>query len=141
MISFLSQPNLIAVCARLLAQVDTTTIISQHNSLSLELPHSWIERWAHRLLAPMADLVVAVSRGVAEDLASCAGYRRDRIEVIPNPVVSRDLTELAAAEIGHPFFNSAIPVFVGVGRLVAEKDFASCALFGTSDKNAQRDSL
>jgi glycosyltransferase involved in cell wall biosynthesis len=125
MISFLSQPNLVAVCARLLAQVDTTTIVSQRNSLSLELPNNWIERGAHRLLAPMADLVVAVSKGVAEDLLSCAGYRRQWIEVIPNPVVGHDLTELAAAEAEHPFFNSEIPVFVGVGRLVAEKDFAT----------------
>jgi glycosyltransferase involved in cell wall biosynthesis len=80
---------------------------------------------ANRLIAPMADRIVSVSRGVAEDMASCAGYRRDRIEVIPNPVVSRDLTELAAAEIDHRFFNSAIPVVVGVGRVVAEKDFAT----------------
>jgi glycosyltransferase involved in cell wall biosynthesis len=125
LISFLSQPNLIAICARLLAQVDSRIIISQHNSLSLELRNNWIDRLAHRLLAPMADRVVAVSRGVAEDMASYAGYRRDRIEVIPNPVVGRDLTELAAAEVDHPFFNSEIPVFVGVGRLVAEKDFAT----------------
>src|ERR1700704_6534616 len=34
LISFLSQPNLVAICARLLAQVDTKIIISQHNSLS-----------------------------------------------------------------------------------------------------------
>jgi glycosyltransferase involved in cell wall biosynthesis len=73
----------------------------------------------------MADRIVSVSRGVAEDMASCAGYRRDRIEVIPNPVVSRDLTEMAEADVDHPFFNSTIPVFVGVGRLVPEKDFAT----------------
>jgi glycosyltransferase involved in cell wall biosynthesis len=135
LISFLSQPNLVAICARWLAHVDTQIIISQHNSLSLELSNSpadprprlnrWVERLAHRLIAPMADRIVSVSRGVAEDMASCAGYRRDRIEVIPNPVVSRDLTEMAAAEVDHPFFNSTIPVFVGVGRLVAEKDFAT----------------
>jgi glycosyltransferase involved in cell wall biosynthesis len=58
-------------------------------------------------------------------MAACSGYRRHKIDVIPNPVVGRDLTELAAAEVEHPFFNSEIPVFVGVGRLVAEKDFAT----------------
>src|SRR5262249_8819414 len=121
LISFLSQPNLVALCARRLAHVDTRIIISQHNSLSLELSNSWIERLAHRLIAPMADRIVSVSRGVAEDMALCAGYRRERIDVIPNPVVSRDLAELAAAQVDHQFFNSAIPVFVGVGRLVAEK--------------------
>jgi glycosyltransferase involved in cell wall biosynthesis len=125
LISFLSQPNLVAICAKRLARVDTRIIISQHSSLSLELSHNWVERLAHRLIAPMADRTVAVSRGVAEDMASCAGYRRERIEVIPNPIVSRDLAELAAADIDHPFFNSTIPVFVGVGRLVDEKDFAT----------------
>jgi glycosyltransferase involved in cell wall biosynthesis len=135
LISFLSQPNLVAICARWLSQVDTPIIISQHNSLSLELSNNCqqprpratraVERLAHRLIAPMADRIVSVSKGVAEDMASCAGYRRDRIEVIPNPVVSRELTELAAAEVDHPFFNSTIPVFVGVGRLVPEKDFAT----------------
>jgi glycosyltransferase involved in cell wall biosynthesis len=124
LISFLPQPNLVAICARRLAHVDTPIIISLHNTLSLELSNSWIERLAHRLIAPMADRIVSVSRGVAEDMVSCAGYRRERIEVIPNPVVGRDLTELAAADVDHPFFNSTIPVFVGVGRLVPQKDFA-----------------
>lgn len=125
LISFLSEPNLVAVCARRLAHVDTRIIISQHNTLSLELSNSRFGRLAHQFIAPMADRIVSVSRGVAEDMASCAGYRRDRIEIIPNPVVSRDLTELAAADVDHPFFNSTIPVFVGVGRLVPEKDFAT----------------
>jgi glycosyltransferase involved in cell wall biosynthesis len=124
-ISFLPQVNLVAVCARLLAQVDSQIIMSVHNPLSIELRNSRIGRLAHRLLAPMADRVVAVSRGVADDMTSCAGYRRDRIDVIPNPVVSGDLTELAAADVDHPFFNSEIPVFVGVGRLVDQKDFAT----------------
>src|SRR5207244_6964732 len=83
---------------------------------------------AYRLIPwvyPLADQVVAVSRGVADDLERT---RRlvGRVEVIYNPIVGHDLPHLAAAQCDHPWLVSGVvPVLVAVGRLSAEKDFAS----------------
>jgi glycosyltransferase involved in cell wall biosynthesis len=71
------------------------------------------------------DAMVAVSGGVADALAGMSGLPRERIAVIPNPVVSPRLHELAKAPAPHPWLeaDAGCPVVVGVGRLTAQKDF------------------
>ena len=70
------------------------------------------------------DSIVAVSEGVADDLAANFGISRDRITVVHNPVVSAGLREKAAAEIDHPWFVSgAPPVVLSTGRLYGAKDY------------------
>jgi glycosyltransferase involved in cell wall biosynthesis len=71
-----------------------------------------------------ADAVVAVSEGVADDLAAHFGIPRDRISVVHNPVVSGSLKEKAAAPIDHPWLASgAPPVVLSAGRLHPTKDY------------------
>jgi glycosyltransferase involved in cell wall biosynthesis len=73
---------------------------------------------------PWADAIVAVSKGVADDLARVARLPRDRIKVIYNPVVTEALFRKAEEPLEHPWFLSGCPpVILGVGRLTAAKDF------------------
>ncbi len=75
---------------------------------------------------PWADGIVAVSKGVADDLSQVAGIARDRIQVIYNPIVTPTLQEKARAPLNHPWFiNGQVPVVLSVGRLTAtnQKDF------------------
>jgi glycosyltransferase involved in cell wall biosynthesis len=72
----------------------------------------------------LADAVVAVSNGVADDLAAFIGLPRDRIQTIYNPVVPANIEELASEPVSHPWFlPGGPPVVMGAGRLRQEKDF------------------
>ena len=51
-----------------------------------------------------ADVIVAVSRALGDDLAAVAGLPRERIITIYNPVVGPDLAELAREPVDHPWF-------------------------------------
>jgi len=77
-----------------------------------------------RRLYPWADLLIAVSRDVADDLADLMQVPRSRIPSLPNPVVSRELPALAQAPCPHPWLApNEPPVVLGAGRFVIQKDF------------------
>ena len=79
---------------------------------------------AMRILYPRADGVIAVSNGVADGLVRYLGLRRESIETLPNPVISRRLREGADAPVDHPWFApTEPPVVLAVGRLSPEKGF------------------
>src|SRR5919197_1568031 len=72
----------------------------------------------------MAEGVVAVSDGVADDFARVTRFRRACIRTIYNPVVTPELLVLAQAPLSHPWLNPGEPpVVLGVGRLTLQKDF------------------
>lgn len=77
---------------------------------------------AMKRLLPVADAVIAVSLGVAEDLRRTAP-RAARVWAVPSPVVTPELLERAAAPVDHPWFDDRrTPVILTAGRLVAQKD-------------------
>jgi glycosyltransferase involved in cell wall biosynthesis len=121
--------NLEAVRARSLALVRTRLVLSEHAALSAHLGDRGGRRFARvmpqvRRLYPRADKVIAVSRGVAEDLRAAGGLPPSLLEVIYNPVWTTDLEARAAVSIADPWFAAdAPPVILGVGRLVKQKDF------------------
>jgi glycosyltransferase involved in cell wall biosynthesis len=86
-------------------------------------------RLAHKLVPwiyPWADEIIAVSKGVGEDLAEFSGLPIDRITVINNPVITPRLRQLASEPADHPWFVlGQPPVILGVGRLTAQKDFGT----------------
>ncbi|MCW8308622.1 glycosyltransferase [Acidiphilium sp. PA] len=133
----LDHNNLIATLASLIARIGpgkstTRLIIAQHNALSAEarampgLKYRLLPI-AYRLLAPHAAGIVAVSAGVADDLAACAGLDRNRITVINNPVVDATIHARATAPLDHPWVAEAatLPLFITAGRLVGQKDHAT----------------
>ncbi len=129
LLSAITHNNLIAVWARALARSGTRVVVSEHTVLSAQTAMQ--TGWQYRVLAPLcrgtyprAAAIVAVSAGVADDLARYAGVARNRIEVIPNPVVTPDYPQRAAAPCPHPWLiDGGPPVVVAAGRLVPLKDF------------------
>ncbi len=129
LLSNLTYLNLLAVPARRLASGRTRLVLVEHNDLGRAAAQG-VRRWerlfplAVRLLYPHADRVVAVSQGVADGLVALAGLRRERIEVIYNPIVTPVLEQQAAAGLDHPWFAAGQPpVILAVGRLTAAKDY------------------
>ena len=131
MLSAVNHANVIAVIARAIARVPTRLVVSEHNNLSQsrkrpkDLSGKVVQALMHWAYS-RADAVVAVSKGVADDLAETLGFPRSRIEVVYNPVVTPKLFERAAASLDHPWLAPGEPpVVLGVGRLTPQKDFAT----------------
>lgn len=125
-------PNIFAILARRLADVDTRVVVTEHNSPTVNRKQSrwwearhWFTFFA-RLMYPHAHAIVAVSNGTARDLAKETGLPLERISTIYNPVVGPDLYEAAKQPLDHPWFNDPqVPVLLAVGRLEPQKNYAS----------------
>lgn len=118
-----------ALWARAVARTDTRIVIrlGTHLAASME-GRSRMRRWARilpmRLSYWMADRVIAVSEGVAEDTVRATGIGAERVSVVRNPVVTPRLRALAAERLDHPWFDGqGPPVLLGAGRLTRQKDF------------------
>ncbi|NGY05400.1 glycosyltransferase [Solimonas terrae] len=79
---------------------------------------------AMRRIYPLADGIVAVSRGVRDDLIRECRLQPERVHVIHNPAIPRDIEQLAQAPVPHPWLaDPERPVIIGMGRLTEQKDF------------------
>jgi glycosyltransferase involved in cell wall biosynthesis len=123
--------NVIAVWARQLSGLKSRVVISERIQVSRHASAGgpWGEQRLHGLLRRAylkADAIVAVSDGVADDLAAHAGIPRERITTVYNPVVGPDLIAKAQLRPDHPWFApDAPPVILAAGRLDPQKDFAT----------------
>jgi len=123
--------NVIAVWGRRVSGLDCRVVISERIQVSRHATFGgpWGEPRLHGLLRRAylgADAIVAVSDGVADDLAAHAGISRARITTVYNPVVGPDLVAKAEARPDHPWFApGAPPVILAAGRLDPQKDFAT----------------
>lgn len=120
--------NLVTLSAAKLARVPTRIVVSERIHLSAKLRRAgWSSLGpAIRRTYPAAHVCVACSEGVAEDVSNVAQMPRDDVVVIYSPVVHAGLAALRKAPLEHPWFvRDAPPVILGVGRLEAQKDFAT----------------
>jgi glycosyltransferase involved in cell wall biosynthesis len=90
----------------------------------------WFRRSVLRLLVkyayPRANAVVANSQDGAREVESVLGWPEGRVAAIYNPTVNDSIEELSKLSVDDEWFNSnEIPVVVGLGRLVEQKDFSS----------------
>jgi glycosyltransferase involved in cell wall biosynthesis len=121
--------NIIALWARRLAGIPRRVILGEHNTLSSVTSGEHDPRWQlysglARLFYPWADDIIAVSGGVADDLAKVIKIPRERIRVIYNPIVTPDMFVKSRDPVIHPWFKSGEPpVLLGVGRLTVQKAF------------------
>jgi glycosyltransferase involved in cell wall biosynthesis len=130
--------NVIALLARAFVRLtggtDTRMVVSVHTppsvfqSLSSGLVRARgamvgaIARFAYRL----ADEVVAVSAGVADDVARTLHLPRERIRVIYNAALTEDPAGQGRAPLGPvPIALKGRRFLVAAGRLMPSKDFAN----------------
>ena len=123
----------IAIIAKYLAMVPTRVVISEHNTLSIDSRQgdpcgsklkSSLLPFTARIFYPWADEIVAVSHGVAKDLADTADLPLKRIRVIYNPTITPQVKQKSLEPLDHPWFNPGEPpVILAVGRLAPQKDY------------------
>jgi len=129
-LSAMNYANVIVLVARALARMKTRIVVTEHSTFSF-----WIKdppnlrthlmlRTLMRITYPKADAIVAVSRGVADDLVHSIGIPREKIRVIYNPIRLDDILAKAKEPVDHPWFRSGEPaVILSVGRLHPHKDY------------------
>lgn len=124
--------SIVSLWARSLSHTQTRVLVSVHTTLSLHTRHTsnlkerLLVPFLARRLYPDADEIIAVSNGVADDLARFLNLPRPRVRVIYNGIVSPELVSAARAPLTHPWFvPGAPPVVLSVGRLTVAKDYAN----------------
>lgn len=122
-----SASNIIATVGHALVRSPARLVLSERNALYRGRKHTHPKQATEvalkRLTYRRADVVTAVSQGVADELAEL-GVRRDRIAVVYNPIVDGELDRLAAAPVDHPWFAAGQPpVLLACARLVPQKDY------------------
>lgn len=129
--SALFRANLTAVAARFVAGVNTRVVVSERNTLSVTTQRFSTAKRRFRLASVrlgyrLADHVVAVSEGVADDLRTEVGLSKVAVSVIYNPVVTSQLREKCKDPVDHPWLQpSIVPVVLAVGSLTVQKDFVT----------------
>lgn len=131
LLSTLPHANVAALWAKRLSGIPVHVVVRESNALSLVAQHTTLTRvrllpFLVRRFYPWADGIVAVSRGVAEDLAQITRLPLERIRVIYNPVVTPELLKWAEEPVDHHWFDPGEPpVVLGAGRLTKQKDFST----------------
>jgi glycosyltransferase involved in cell wall biosynthesis len=129
--SALEGAGILAILARRLAGRRAVQVVpSIRNTLSYEArdasPKRRLILWLARWLYPSADAVLAVSQGVATDASKVLRLSASAITVVRNPTLTPEFRRAAEAPVGHLWFNpKSVPVIMGCGRLVPQKDFAT----------------
>lgn len=121
--------NVVASCAARIAGVSTPIIVRESNS-TLSSPKSTPRHWVTFLLSRYAyrlsDGVIAVSRGVADQLRLHSPLVASKIEVIPTPIVSEEVLAASQEPVDHEWFlKHDKPILVSAGRLEKHKGFST----------------
>ena len=133
-IAAMHYPNLVSVVARDLARVQAKVVLTVHNTLSQEIANSKSKHRCFKVskvevdqrLFPRADAVVAVSQGVADDLARTLSLPAATFTTIYNPVDIERILQLTAEPLTHPWFTGdGPPVLLAVGGFKPAKDHAT----------------
>ena len=111
-----------AVYAAELTERAVPVVVTVHNVPEDYYAPEWLA--ASRTLYPLADAVVAVSRGVAESVRRSLAVDAKRVRTIYNPIPADSIRRLAQAKVAHPWFAaSEPPVVLSVGREAPSKDY------------------
>lgn len=134
LLSALPKSNINAILAKEASGFRGRVILGAHNNLAAKVSRgSMLARNAHWGLLPLmracyrrADAVVSVSEGVGRDVIGMLGVAPEQVHTIYNPIVNGNIQSLAGQRSGHPWMDDGdVPVVLGIGRLVAQKDFGS----------------
>lgn len=127
LLSTLVHANICNIIAGKMSKTKTKIIIREANTFSVHeknnksLYDKFIYKSA-RLIYKFADKIIAVSKGVKEDLINELNLKESKIDVIYNPVIDETITMKSNEKINLPF-DAKYPVIISAGRMVSQKDF------------------
>ncbi len=96
-------------------------ILREANTVSSTIAISWIFKYLYKILYNKADSVICNSKEIFDQLI-LLGVKKDKVKIIPNFVVQKEIQEKAKKNISLPnFINPNQPLLISVGRLVKQK--------------------
>jgi len=130
LLSAMTHVNVIALLANMLTGDSTRVIISVRTYLSASLYKekkikSKIVLFLSKYLYRKANKIIAVSQNVAKDVINLYKLPESMLRTIYNPVLTRELFELAERKINHLWLQEECeyPLILSVGRLEEVKNF------------------
>lgn len=127
LVSMITPANVVATLAAKLAKARTRMVLVEHGSIlthkegrtGLERILPFLQKYVYRL----ADKIVSVSEGLAEEISLNTGLNASKIQVVYNPVLSRDFYTRAEETVTHPWLSAKDSFCVVMaGRLQDVKD-------------------
>lgn len=127
MIGVMVSANVAAVVAAKLSLTGVRTVLTEHSQVDRSAEFYGSNSRAYSAIPwiyPAADRIICVSDGVRDSLRRFSGMKADRMQVIHNPIVPKDLLDLAAQPCPHPWVGDAgTPLVLAVGRLTTAKNY------------------
>lgn len=133
MLSTMSNANVVALLARKLSCARVRVVVREANSLRLgesirKHPRNRFIPLLRKWLYPSANGVVVLSASMANEVENELGREKAKITIIPNAANAKELEAKAKKNVDHPWLHDDskhYPVVLAVGRLNAQKDFAT----------------
>jgi glycosyltransferase involved in cell wall biosynthesis len=129
-IAALTHVNVIAILACITLGMLKKLFVSERNAFSLDKLVSkdrlitiayFVAPWLYRLIP---NPVIAVSKGVAQDLVCTTIVNQESVTNAPNPVLEDDFLNRVYKRPTHPWLQEKIiPTIVATGRLAPQKGF------------------
>ncbi|MGB5324269.1 MAG: glycosyltransferase [Pseudomonadales bacterium] len=129
MLAALSHANVTALLAALLSRSKVPVVVCEQSNATMDLDNNpgikpKVVKVLMRWLYPRAYNIIAVSEGVADDLANLLGMSANRISVVHNSVPIDEISNRSNLPVTHPWFvDKSTPVVLAVGRLRPQKDY------------------
>ena len=121
--------NSIAILAKLVSGYPKRLVLGERNHLSCIVRHSsrlrdWFRPYLVRFLYPFADLVLAVSRSVADDVITTGGLDEKKVRVVHNFFDVDDIRTQASVPTNINWIDTPdVPILISVGRMVPQKGY------------------
>lgn len=123
-ISFFALDNFINILSTL-GNRNCKTVVSVHTALSMKFQNSLLDKLIKRSIKYLynrADVVIAVSEGVRQELIHDFNISENRVKVLYNPVDVLKIEVQASEDVcDDEWFNGSVPIIMTVGRLVEQK--------------------
>jgi glycosyltransferase involved in cell wall biosynthesis len=123
--------NRTSILAHWLARSQSSLVLRSGTTISTDLASRGrldriMQTLSMRYLYRRAYVVLTPSEGAAEDLRRFARLPAGKVQAVPSPVVTAQLTAMAEEPPGHPWLEPGQPpVILGAGELSGRKDFAT----------------
>jgi glycosyltransferase involved in cell wall biosynthesis len=125
LVSNLTKFNLMSVWASVLSGFGLGLVLVEHNLISPRITgRSRILPWLVRTHYSFADEIVAVSADVGTELRESHGVGASTCTTIRNPLDVEQVAAESHREVDHDWFLDDIPVVMGIGRFVEQKQFS-----------------
>ncbi len=125
-LSTLTHANIIAIIAKKISLVNSKIIIRQEIYFS-SIPSNKLKLIAS-FVYRKSDVVVALSKDMADNLIKNININKNQLVVINNPIIEKIEKEFSDV-ISHPFFrNKEGKIILSIGRLSEQKDFRNLIL-------------